>query len=426
MARYFLIIFLLGQMLMATTINYIEVKGVKIPLIFEQDKRLPIVSMQLVFTGSGSAVDDQPGLSRLSAKMMNEGTKALGSVGFASALDAKAIHLSAVSGAETFVIEFGSLKEEFDAGIELFSSLLKDPNLNARTLKKVKTDIEGRLSAKENNYDYVASNLLKSLLFSGTPLEFPADGTQHSVEGITLRDTQTFLREHLVLSNLIIVMGGDISLKTAKAKAVALADDLAVGKVSELHHYTASTQQREKVEHKPTDQAYLYFGSPYNMRLGDKDYYKARVATYILGAGGFGSRLMEEIRVKKGLAYSAYASLHVNKSNSYLSGYLQTKTESLDDALSTVKEVYKTFVQKGVTQKELNGAKRFLLGSEPLRVETLSQKLSRAFLEYYKGEKPGYAQRELEKIKDLKLSDLNSFIKKHPEILELSYAVVTK
>ena len=191
-------------------------------------------------------------------------------------------------------------------------------------------------------------------------------------------------------------------------------------------HYETSDAQKEKIIKRETQQAYLYFGSPYNLSVSDKDNYKARVATYILGTGGFGSRLMEEVRVKKGLAYSAYARVSISNSSSYMSGYLQTKLESLNDAKATVKTVFADFVKDGVTQDELDQTKKFLLGSEPLRVETLSQRLSRTFMEFYRGEELGHSQKELELIKNLKLSDLNDYIKKHKEILSLSYAVVTK
>ena len=84
------------------------------------------------------------------------------------------------------------------------------------------------------------------------------------------------------------------------------------------------------------------------------------------------------------------------------------------------------FCKNGVTQKELDAAKKFLLGSEPLRNETLSQRLSRAFNEYYKGKPLGYSKKELEKIRKLTLEELNDFIKKHTEINDLSFSIVTK
>ena len=426
--KYLLILLFLGQAIMAATVNYIDVKGVKIPLIFEEEKRLPIVSMQLVFRNAGTITDTKKteGLAKISSKMMNEGTLSLGSNGFATALDSKAIQLSASVGTETFVVEYGSLKDQFEEGTKLFSSLLKEPNVTKKSLDKVKTDIIGTLSAKENDFDYVADNALKSILFEGTPLALPALGTVSSVKKIKLSEVHTFLKQHLVLSNMIIVMGGDITLEEAKKKAVMLASDLEVGKVTSIKHYETSDAQKDKVIKRETQQAYLYFGSPYNLSVSDKDNYKARVATYILGTGGFGSRLMEEVRVKKGLAYSAYARVSISNSSSYMSGYLQTKLESLNDAKATVKTVFADFVKDGVTQDELDQTKKFLLGSEPLRVETLSQRLSRTFMEFYRGEELGHSQKELELIKNLKLSDLNDYIKKHKEILSLSYAVVTK
>jgi len=135
---------------------------------------------------------------------------------------------------------------------------------------------------------------------------------------------------------------------------------------------------------------------------------------------------MEEIRVKKGLAYSAYARVSVSRSSSFMTGYLQTKLDSLEEAQKTVKEVVAEFVKNGVTKEELEQTKKFLLGSEPLRVETMGQRLNRTFMEFYKGQDLGHSQKELELIRKLKLKDLNEFIKSHKEILEMSFAIVTK
>jgi len=422
-----IILFLIGQIVMAAKIETIEIAGVKVPLIFEEDKRLPLVNTQIVFTNSGSITDKKiAGLAKFSAKMLGEGTRELGANGFAEALESEAIHISASTGSETFVIEMGSLKEQFAKSNHFLSQLLADPNLTERSLEKVKAVTLGSLSRKENDYDYVASNALKELLFEGTPLAQPSAGTKESIAKISVADVKEFLDEHLVLSRMIVVVGGDITLKEAKKELKKSLAKLAVGKAEPLPHYKASSDAKTKVLTRETEQAYIYFGSPYNMDVSDENYYKARVATYILGTGGFGSRLMEEIRVKRGLAYSAYARVHVSKSVSYFNGYLQTKTDSKDEAVKTVKEVIAEFVKNGVTKAELKQTKKFLLGSEPLRVETLSQRLHRTFMDYYKGFKPGHSKAELKKIEALKLDELNAFIKEHKEILELSFAIVTE
>lgn len=413
---------------MASTLDFIEVNGVKIPFIFEEDKRLPIVSMQLIFTGSGS-VDEgkKAGLARSTAKMLNEGSLKKGSVGFADALDARAIQLSANAGSETFVVELGSLKEEFDTGLSLLAEQLKEPNFTAKSLDKVKTMTLSDISRKEADFDNVASDELKAVLFEGTVMATPNIGTKESIKSITLEDIKSFASHHLVLSKALIVMGGDIGIEEAKHKASTLLSPLAVGHATAERHFQPRNIPKESILKRPsTEQAYLYFGSPFAMNEGDPEFYKARVSMFILGSSGFGSRLMEEIRVKRGLAYSAYSRLSVAKTNTYFSGYLQTKLESQSEAKKTVIEVINTFVRDGVTQGELDQARKFLLGSEPLRVETLSQRLGRTFSEYYQGKPLGYSLQELELIRHLTLDELNAFIQRHGEIKNLSYAIVTK
>ncbi|MDD2790808.1 MAG: pitrilysin family protein [Sulfurimonas sp.] len=427
MKKILLTLLLLGQILMAAKIDFIETNGLKIPIIFEQDKRLPLVSLQFTFTNSGSIIDaDKAGLAKFSAKMMNEGTKKLGSNAFADALEAKAINISAGAGSETFVMDLGCLRENFDEGLSYFDALLKDPNLTKESVQKVKTMTLGGLSRKENDFDYIAANELNALLFEGTVLANPASGTMASVKSIELSDVEKFVKTNLVSSKLIVVLGGDIDLEDAKKKIAKVIDALTKGQSSEVAHFDVSKTPKERILKRETEQAYVYFGAPYNMSSDDEEQFKARVATFILGTGGFGSRLMEEIRVKRGLAYSAYARVNIAKSNSNFNGYLQTKLDSLEEAKKTVNEVVATFVKEGVTQEELEQTQRFLLGSEPLRVETMSQRLNRTFLEYYRGQELGFSALELEKIKNLTLEELNTFIKKHTEIVNLSYAIVTK
>ncbi len=425
--KIFLTLLIIGQILMAAKIQTIEIKGVKIPLIYEEDNRLPLVSTQIVFTNSGSITDiKKAGLAKVSAKILNEGTKEEGSNAFAEALESKAISISAHSGTETFVLEVSSLKDEYANSMKYLETLLKDPNYSAKALEKIKTMTVGGLSRKENDFDYIAGNELKSLLFTGSVLAQPSSGTKESVESISITDVKKFVSEHIVLSRAIIVVGGDIDVNLVEKALTEVLSTLEVGKSEPLVHIKVDKKVKNSVLKRETEQAYVYFGSPYNISIDSPDFYKARVAMFILGTGGFGSRLMEEVRVKRGLAYSAYARANVTKSSSYMSGYLQTKLESMEEAKATVKEVIAAFVKKGVTKDELEQTKKFILGSEPLRVETMNQRLNRTFQEYYKGFELGNSEVELEQIQNLKLKDLNKYIKEHNEILDISFAIVTK
>ena len=284
----------------------------------------------------------------------------------------------------------------------------------------------GSLKRKENDFDYVANNQLKSVLFKGTTLENSAAGTIESISKIELKDIENFISQTVCLENLIIVAGGDFELKEFEKLVKPLLETLNVGKKAQLEEVNFIYKKEEKVLIKDTQQAYIYFGSSFNINSKDEENYKAKVASFILGGSGFGSRLMEEIRVKRGLAYSAYGSISINKSHSYFNGYLQTKNETADEAKKLVGEIIEEFVRNGVTNDELSAAKNFLTGSEPLRSETLSQRLNRAFTLYYRGLEPNYSQKELEKIQNLELTDLNNYIKSHNEINNLTFSIVRK
>lgn len=412
---------------MSATIKQMNIKGVDIPIIFEEQKSLPILNLQLIFKNSGYAQDaSNIGLASISSKLLNEGTKELGSTKFAEQLDENAITINASSGFETFVIELSSLKEQSNKAVNLLGSLLKSPNYTQDLLDKIKTLQTGSLKRKENDFDYIASKELNALLFKETALQNPSAGTIESISKIKLNDIQAFLKKSLILNNLIVVAGGDFSLSELEKLIKPILDNLEIGIESEAIKIDFTSKKDEKTLIKDSEQAYIYFGSSFNVESKDEENYKAKVASFILGGSGFGSRLMEEIRVKRGLAYSAYGSISINKAYSYFNGYLQTKNESSDEAKDLVKSLVLEFTKDGATQEELDAAKNFLTGSEPLRNETLAQRLNRAFTLYYRDLSQDYSKIELEKIQDLKLEDLNNYIKSHQEINNLTFSIVRK
>ncbi|SFV71504.1 Zinc protease-like protein [hydrothermal vent metagenome] len=410
---------------MSANLSYIDINNTKVPFIFEEDKNLPIISMQLIFKNSGSLADTKDGLVKLTSKLLSEGTLKDGSTGFATKLENRAISLGVHSGKETFVMELGSLKSEFSYGVDLLKELIVDPNYSEETLKKIKIQTIGSLKRKESDFDYISSLQMKGMLFPNTPLAKASLGTVKSVESITVNDIKTYVKEHLGLENAIVVMGGDISQEEAKKLLKDILSLLPHVKSNEIKSMKALAQKKVKKTIKKSEQAYVYFGAPLNIPFDSKERYLAQVASFVLGSSGFGSRLMEEIRVKKGLVYSVYSRFSIHKTHSYFSGYLQTKIKTGDEAVQSVKDVVKLFLEKGVTQEELTSAKQFILGSEPLRNETLSQRLGRAFQEYYTNRPLGASVENLKKIEKMSLKELNDFIYRHKEIENISFSVVT-
>lgn len=412
---------------MSATIKHINIKGIEVPIIFEEQKDLPILNLQLVFQNSGYIQDkDKSGLVNLSSSILNEGTKELGSSNFAQILDENAITIHSSNGFETFVIEVSSLKEQSKKAVSLLNDLLKSPNFTQSSLDKIKTIQTGYLKRKENDFDFIAQNQLKALLFKDTALENPSSGTIESISKIELKDIENFLSKTISLNNLIIVAGGNFTQKEIETLIKPILENLKIGEKSEVKKIDFKSQKSEKTLQRDTEQAYIYFGSSFNIDSKDEENYKAKVASFILGGSGFGSRLMEEIRVKRGLAYSAYGNISINKTHTYFSGYLQTKNETAKEAQELVSKLVDEFIENGVTQEELTAAKNFLLGSEPLRNETLAQRLNKSFTLYYRGLDQDYSKKKLEKIQNLKLEDLNNYIKSHKEINNLTFSIVRR
>lgn len=412
---------------MSATLKEIKTNSTNIPVIFEKNNNLPIFNLQLVFQNSGYINDKETvGITNLTAKLLNEGTKKEGAINFARDLENNAISIDTSTGFETFVIEISCLKSEYKLALQYLNKLLKDPNITKDTLDKIKLLEMSKLQQKENDFDYIASKNLKKLQYKGTALEYTSKGEIKHIKKVALKDIQKKLSTILNLDNLIIVVGGDLDFKNFKND---IKDTLILIKPqgkTKLEKINISKKVKKEVILKDTEQSYIYFSSPFNINFDSNDSYKAKVASFILGGSGFGSRLMEEIRVKNGLAYSAYGNISNTKSHSHFTGYLQTKLDNTDKAKAMVNKIVDEFVQSGVTKKELQAAKNFLLGSEPLRTETFAQRLNRAFHLYYKNLPFDYPEKELKKINNLTLNDLNTFIKKHQEIKQLSFSIVTK
>jgi predicted Zn-dependent peptidase len=384
-------------------------------MVIIQKDNLDRVIFEIIFENSG-ALFAKSGVTNFLAKMLqNRGTLKKPNTKFLKKLDDEAIHLSIATGRETITIHTSFLKEKQNIALKLLKELLENPNFSEKSFEKTKQEIVSTIQREQNDFDYVASTLLNKASFKGTSLEYPLIGEQID---FGLDDIKNHFQNFFIQENITFVVGGNYEeIDFDKFKKI-----FPNGKKQPIPTFQPQQQTIEVT--KNSEQAYIYFNAPYNVEK--RDIFKAKVATFILGSGGFGSRIMEEIRVKNGLAYSAFARNSFSNHTKLLTGHLQTKIENQKSAIDKLKNILNDFVKNGVTKEELKQAKQFLIGSEPLRNETLTQKLALLFNEYYNGYEKGHYKNELQMIEKLSLKDLNSFIKKHSEILNLSFGIVTK
>jgi len=380
-------------------------------LIYEKDD-LGRTVFEIVFKNTGSAFS-KDGVANFLAHMLNtKGTKKYKEK-FYSLLENKAVNLTVSTNKEFSTVSMVMLNEKIPFAKNHLIELLSEPNFTKEAFEKSKKEIIAKQKNLQNNYDYIASKNLFKAIFKNTPLEKPVIG--ENIDYITLEDIQKYF-EFYSKNSAVFINGG---------KKIDISDFIEILPSTTMKKDFFATPKESFVEEKrDVEQSYIYFASPFNVEKNEL--YLAKIATFILGAGGFGSRMMEEIRVKRGYAYSAYATNDFKKTYKILRGYLQTKLENTIDAKNLVTDMISEFSQKGITQEELQSAKKFLIGSEPLRNETLSQRLLRKFNEYYFDLGENYYQKELELIKNVTLDEVNGFIKKHPEITKLSFSIVTK
>ncbi|EQD88867.1 peptidase M16 inactive domain protein [Helicobacter pylori SouthAfrica50] len=422
-----LIILLLGVFmgLQASALTHQEINQAKVPVIYEENHLLPMGFIHLAFRGGGSLGDkNQLGLAKLFAQVLNEGTKELGAVGFAQLLEQKAISLNVDTSTEDLQITLEFLKEYEDEAIMRLKELLKSPNFTQSALEKVRTRMLAQLLQKESDFDYLAKLTLKQELFANTPLANASLGTKESLQKIKLDDLKQQFAKVFELNKLVVVLGGDLKMEQTLKRLDNALNFLPQGKAYNEPYFETSDKKSEKILYKDTEQAFVYFGAPFKIKDLKQDLAKSKVMMFVLG-GGFGSRLMEKIRVQEGLAYSVYIHSNFSKVAHFASGYLQTKLSTQAKSVALVKKIVKEFVEKGMTQQELDDAKKFLLGSEPLRNETLSSRLNTTYNYFYLGLPLDFKKTLLDQIQKMSLKEINDFIKAHTEINDLTFAIVS-
>ncbi len=378
-------------------------------LIYEKDN-LGRSVFEMIFKNTGS-VFAKDSVANLTAHMLNKRGTLKQKEKFYSYLEEKAVNLNVLVNREYTSISVTFLNEKKNFAIKKITELLTDPNFTEEALEKSKKEIISKKENLKNNFDYIASTNLFKIMFENTPLSYPVIG--ENIQNVTLDDIKKHFNK-FSKENVVFINGGK---KVEIAPFIEILNDNTSPEDIFFKAKNGNITQNKNVE-----QSYIYFGSDY--KVENENLYLAKIATFILGSGGFGSRMMEEIRVKKGYAYSAYAQNDFHKTYSILKGYLQTKLENTEDAIKLVKNIIENFYQKGVKPEELNQAKQFLIGSEPLRNETLAQRLLKKFKEYYFDLKEGYYDRELNLIKKTSLNELNSFLNNNP-VKNLSFSIIT-
>jgi len=349
----------------AATVQNIDL-GRQAQVWFVEDHTVPIVAFTISLPG-GSAHDPRgkPGLAAFAAAMMDEGAGNLNSPAFHQALAAKAIQFSARAERDFTVISVTSLAADAGEAMRLLQLALTRPRFDAEPLTRVRASIIQSLQQEAAEPGQVAARAFMRDFFNGHPYGHAANGDIASIGGITQDDLRSFARSHWVKNGVKIAVAGDISRAAvtrllgqtfAPLPGTAVPAPRDVGRLG-----------RPGVHVVPMDvpQPMAVFGLPGIMR-GDPDFIPGYVANYILGGGGFSSRLMDEVRTKRGLTYGVSTSLNPYRKASVMIGQVGTRANAINQTIQVVRQTMADFARNGPTQAELDDAKTYLTGSFPL------------------------------------------------------------
>ena len=266
-----------------------------------------------------------------------------------------------------------TLTSEQQAALDAFTLVLHKPDFPQSVLAREQARIIAALQEAETEPDSIAQKAFMRSVYGMHPYSLDQNGEISTVQSLTVAQLRQFYQTYYTAKSAVIAIMGDLSSAEAKQIAERLSAGLPQGPaVAAIPPVTALNMPTVKKLPHPAMQAHILLGQPGNMR-GDPDFFPLYVGNYILGGGGFVSRLTEEVREKRGLAYSVYSYfMPMSQLGPFQIG-LQTKKEQADEALTLVKDTVQQFVDKGVTEKELAAAKDNLIGGFPLRIDSNSK-----------------------------------------------------
>jgi zinc protease len=339
-------------------------KGVQV--WFEEDHTLPIISMTVSLpAGSGYDPAGKAGLAAFTAAMLDEGAGSYTSQAFQAALSDRGIRLSVRPDRDWTTISLVTLKENAKDAFHLLGEALTKPRFDNDAIARVRAQMLASLKEDEEDPSSVAAKAFYTRFFAGHPYGHPIDGDAASISAITRDDMRSFARTHWVRGGMHIAVSGDVDTKGLKA-LLASAFRALPQKVPEhipsLRHMGAPGT---KLIPMPVPQPNIVFGLPALPRK-DRDFIPLYVANYILGGGGFSSRLTTEVREKRGLTYSIATSINTQTQVGYFAGQVATKAGSVEETIKVIQNTIADFAKNGPTQKELDDAKTYLTGSFPL------------------------------------------------------------
>lgn len=341
---------------------------------FVENRDLPMFDLSVEFpAGAGYDTQDKSGAASMTNQLLRLGAGGMGENEIARQLADVGAQLAQRFDTDRAGLALRTLSSasERKQALDMFDRILQRPEFPEAVLEREKVRLIGALKEADTKPETIAALTFSRLAYGQHPYALRASGEVGTVSGLTRQDLVNFYRGHYVARRAVVAIIGDLSRDEAAAIAEEATAGLPQSDAAEpsLPAVAALTAGTTRFIANPASQSHILIGAP-GMSRGDPDYFPLFVGNYVLGGGGFVSRLVEEVRQKRGLVYSVYSYFSpLQQRGPFLIG-MQTKREQAPEALAVVQKTLREFLANGPTAQELEAAKQNITGGFPLRIDS--------------------------------------------------------
>ena len=395
-------------------------------LLVKQSRQLPMVRVAIsIPAGARHEAPEQAGLANLTAALLTRGTKTRSASEVEKLNDALGGGVGLEAGRARAEASMRVLTRDMEEGLSLLSDVLRNPVFPAEEIGKTKRRIVGGLRRQRERPGHLANKALRKSLFGETPYGRLVEGAEASIKKLGREDLVRFHKQWYGMKGTIFVFVGDVSLKRARELVLARFQGWRAegGEIPESTPPAIPKKMQVVKIDRPLSQATVILGNR-SLKRTHPDFYAARVMNYILGGGGFSSRIMDNLREDKGLVYSVYSYFAAGRFAGHWRLMLQTKNKTANEAIREAIGEVERIQEKGVSEEELQDAKDFITGNFATRFGSSGRIANYILAVELLGFSPGYADEYLKKIRAVTKEQILAAARKHIRLDQSTLAVV--
>ena len=334
--------------------------------------QLPMVDIRVVFNAGAARDAGKPGLARLTNEMLDHGAGEWNTEQVLERFDSVGAQFGSSVYRDMAVVQLRPLidKPLLATAVETLATVLTSPRFDPAELERERKRTLVGLQNQRESPDDLAELAFFSAVYEQHPYASPVLGTEASVTALTRDEIISFYKNYYVGANALVVIVGDINRAKAEELATQIVGSLPAGQApAALPEVPAPHASKLIKESHPSTQTHVWVGEP-GMTRDDPDYFPLYVGNHVLGGSGFGSRIVDQIREAKGLAYSSYSYFTPMQRKGPFLMALQTRNDQAEQALQMLRDILAKFIAEGPTEEELQHAKKNITGGFPLRIDS--------------------------------------------------------